>query len=570
MQSWADFHKIERTQAFYRIHAQSKTADWPKFLIELYRWSRPRWPGRRSAAFYDTAKAFLKNYLVRRFPAVPRRHRVRPWIEAIWVAGMVFLGLGNPEERLARVQRRAPGAKAVPIPPVARKRHETAPEVLANAKTRYHAVFCSFLWPLHPGHSGGEIRDLHILRRLVRSSRVEFVAASDPRSEDRLDPLRPAVESVHHPSSTARDYPEHIALGYLRRSLRTRALGWLRGRKVPVIGPKYHADISQFAPVVLATCVPLVKHLLETQPDFLFVSPQLNPLALMLHSIPASTRLILATYDVERARIASMAEANRGLARVAMILEAKRSRRFERDNIAKYDGMIAVSRRDRDILASEYGYPVDRILVIENSVDTSYFSYSDRETLRAPNIVFVGSLLYWPNEQAAIRLLRRIVPIVRRTYPEARAWIVGGNPTARLTELADGILDIVTGPVSDVRPYLDSATVVCVPLESGSGTKYKVLEALSAGAPVVSTPLALEGLDHLRPREHLQVATTDLQFAETIIRAIKDPESMRVASRRARQVIEEYYSWDTNLAPLDAWLDFIHSLPRHGRAASRR
>jgi hypothetical protein len=74
----ARVRKIERTLAFYRIHASSKTADWEKFLVELYRFSRPQWPPVWTREFRSTWWDFLKHYPPRRFGRSPRDRRSWP------------------------------------------------------------------------------------------------------------------------------------------------------------------------------------------------------------------------------------------------------------------------------------------------------------------------------------------------------------------------------------------------------------------------------------------------------------------------------------------------------------
>ena len=85
----------------------------------------------------------------------------------------------------------------------------------------------------------------------------------------------------------------------------------------------------------------------------------------------------------------------------------------------------------------------------------------------------------------------------------------------------DGARVFVTGQVADVRPYLASASLLCVPLLAGSGTKYKVLEAMAAGLPVVGSPLAAEGLDVTDGRQ-LLIGDSDAQLAGLIVLLIID------------------------------------------------
>jgi glycosyltransferase involved in cell wall biosynthesis len=101
---------------------------------------------------------------------------------------------------------------------------------------------------------------------------------------------------------------------------------------------------------------------------------------------------------------------------------------------------------------------------------------------------------------------------------------------------------ITTGEVPDVRASLRDAGVVVVPVLHGSGTRFKILEALALARPVVSTPLGAEGLD-IRDGEHLLIREID-QFPEAIIRLLRDPELGRRLGQAGRCVVEEQYSWE--------------------------
>ncbi len=462
---------------------------------------------------------------------------------------MTLTGLGNPEARLEKhhAKRRELTTTTVPELPATPPREAGSYQVLPSAK-RYTGVFTSFIWPKHPGFSGGEIRDFHLLRKLLESCSLQFIAVANTKEDSRADPLKHYLASLYDPKSITKGTPEMVAWHALRLPPKTRLLAWLRERKMPVWGPAFHADISTFSPRIDAYVIPTLEEILATEHcDFLFVSPQLNPVALQLRAIPPSTRLIMASYDVESVRIQRMAEAHSGFKALALQLEAQRAEVFERQNLALYDGVIAVSDLDKQTFMQRFGFEEDRVLVVENGVDTDYFSFRPRTETGVPHIIFIASLAYWPNHQAAERLLRKIMPLVRQRVPEARAWIVGWKPSRELRALADGHMDIVTGKVEDVRPFLDFATVACVPLQSGS--------------------LALERLD-VRPGEHVTVAETDQEIADAIVRVIQQPDGRSHGISEARRMVEANYSWDRNLDKLDGWLRLIATLPKRGPAGA--
>jgi glycosyltransferase involved in cell wall biosynthesis len=556
----AKVKKIERTQAFYRIHTKSKTsAGWDNFLVELYRFSRSLWPRRRAPEFKQMLRDFVDDYMYRRFAG---RQTLGRRIRAKCVALSVWTGWGNPEAAALRRARRV--ARVVGTTPA-----PGGASPIDRGSVPYRSYFCSFHWPTHPGLSGGEIRDFHLLRRLLSMSRVTFYSLNAVVGDGRSDPLGPHMEAVHTPATIWAARPRLIAFGALRRPFKRLILDRLRLGGWPVLGPRYHHDATETIRKLRAFLLPaLQEDLVREAPDFLFVGPQVNPTAMMLAHVDRPTRLVLASYDVEAIRMARLGVDRRGrLGRLAGRLEARRAVCFERDNLALFDGIIAVSELDKQRFVELYGVPSERVLVVPNAVDPDYFAFTQRQPGATKAVLLTANLGDSPNHEAALRLVDRIMPLVRRRHPEAVAWIVGQNPPDDLLARHGGAGVVVTGNVEDVRPFLATAAVSCVPLLAGSGTNDKVLEALCAGVPVVCSPLGAEGLD-LTDREHLLVGRTDAELAEAVVRILFDPALAAGLAHRARAKVERLYTWDVALAGLGPWLASLGKLPR--RADERR
>ena len=83
---------------------------------------------------------------------------------------------------------------------------------------------------------------------------------------------------------------------------------------------------------------------------------------------------------------------------------------------------------------------------------------------------------------------------LRRRYADVRLTIVGRGSRPDIERLRAADVD-VRGEVADLRAFLRRAAVVVVPIRMGGGTRFKVLEALAMGRPVVSTTVGCEGVD---------------------------------------------------------------------------
>jgi glycosyltransferase involved in cell wall biosynthesis len=93
-----------------------------------------------------------------------------------------------------------------------------------------------------------------------------------------------------------------------------------------------------------------------------------------------------------------------------------------------------------------------------------------------------------------------------------------------------------------VQPYLARAAVYVVPMRMGSGSRLKVLEALAAGVPVVSTRLGMEGIA-VNAEEYALVADTAHAFAEAVLRLLGDSGLVGRLAARGRALVEERYDW---------------------------
>ena len=557
----SEFQKIEKTLAFYRIHTNSKTSHWYRFLVELYRFSRPLWPDVRTKEFKDILDQFVKYFFNSHVGGYKRRY----YPLKLMLKSVVITNLINPVNIIVRNEKKHGEKTAQSLLPRTPVRGEIVDYQVDTRNRKYDIGYCGFFYPYHPGQSGGEIRDFHILRKLCSIAEVDFFALTDPVLNNRIDYLRKYIRTAFSPSFLKDCCPDLADETALTSEKRTGLRARFRTKKIPAIEPAYHADVSPFFRLNEAYIIRCLYEVFKTRkPDFLFIGPQLNPLVLQRPCIPVETRVILSSYDVEKVRLSRMAKSQADFAaRKAMELEAGRAEAFERDTLKYYDGIIAVSQLDKHTYISEYGFEPERILALDNSVDTEYFSFKSRIHTGQVEIVFTASLGYWPNDEAAQRLVKRIMPLVRQEFPDARVWIVGQSPSPELLKLSDGRLNIVTGSVPDVRPYLDIATVTCIPLLTGSGTKYKVLEAASIGVPIVCTSLALEGLS-LKSDVHVLVGESDEDLARAIVKIISDPQRYEHVARQAAAHVRKHYSWDVNLDTLDSWLDLIKKLPRRG------
>ncbi|HEX7958789.1 MAG TPA: glycosyltransferase, partial [Terriglobales bacterium] len=191
--------------------------------------------------------------------------------------------------------------------------------------------------------------------------------------------------------------------------------------------------------------------------------------------------------------------------------------------------------------------------LIPNGVDADYFQHLVNRPLQASTVVFLGRMDYFPNIQGIIDFAQNVFPHVRREVPAVRLRIIGSNPVREVRELSTRPGIEVTGSVPDVRPYLADAAVAVAPLTIARGTQNKILECMSMGIPVVSSPQAARGVQGT-PGEHLLVGKDHPDFAAQVIRLLRDSELRDRIAASARQQLRNGHSWARSMQLLDAVL----------------
>ena len=157
-------------------------------------------------------------------------------------------------------------------------------------------------------------------------------------------------------------------------------------------------------------------------------------------------------------------------------------------------------------------------------------------------IVFVGSYQHAPNVDAVIYFVEKIWPLIRRQLRGAAFRIVGSGMTPEVQALAGEGIEIV-GFVDDLDSVLAQARVAVAPLRYGAGLKGKILSALLAGLPTVSTEIGVEGFG-LHPGTEILVAEDPHEFADAVVRLYTDEHAWTLLSRNGLEFAQKNFSFD--------------------------
>lgn len=221
------------------------------------------------------------------------------------------------------------------------------------------------------------------------------------------------------------------------------------------------------------------------------------------------------------------------------------TRSFTRRYFRQLDGKIAVSPAAVNLVSRYFpGY----YNIIPNGIDYERFAapceplseFQDGRT----NILFVGR----PEKRKGLKYLVRAYALLKQTIPNSRLIVVGAGNFRRYEKAAKDLGDIVFRsyvPQDELPRYYRTADIFCAPNTGNESQGYVIMEALSAGLPVVASNIEgfagvitseVDGL-LVRPRDHVAIA-------DAIRRLIGDAP-LRESLARHGQVRAEQYSWET-------------------------
>ena len=238
-------------------------------------------------------------------------------------------------------------------------------------------------------------------------------------------------------------------------------------------------------------------------------------------------------------------------------------RREEVEAFRSFDGVTFCSEADeqraRALVASLCA------AVVPNAVNVEHFKPSPQ--LPPPDgstVMFFGAINYFPNVDGLLYLLREVWPLLEKSHPKARLKIVGQYPTPEILAFQGPRVE-VTGKVEDLRPHLSSAAVTVVPLRVGGGTRFKILEAMAMGRPVVSTSLGAEGIS-AQPGTDILLADDAQGFAAAVGRVLDEAVLGGQLGARGRALVQRQYSWEAASGRLERFFFELLEKRRSGAA----
>ena len=379
----------------------------------------------------------------------------------------------------------------------------------------------------YPPHKGTSMRNLYLMRHLAQHHRIRLLSFLEEDQNaawvSRLQALGIQVDMVPAPRRSSRlsrllttffsPQPD-MALRLASAKFADRLRALLRE--------------NSFAAVQIEG--------LEMAPYMKVVQEEAPGVLLVLDDHNAEYLLQRRAYEVARSSVRAWTEA------LYSFIQWHKLRSYERAACARAQLVVTVSEPDRRAVES-LGVKTP-VAVVPNGIDPEYYARMGRKETderRSHILVFTGTMDFRPNVDAMVWFCHRVLPLIQLQDPRVNLLIVGRNPARAVRWLARASIT-VTGAVPDVRNYLLDAQVYVVPIRIGGGVRFKMLEALASGIPVVSTSLGAEGIAAV-PEEHFLLADDPQTFAQQVMRLLRDPELAQGLAARGIKLVREHYDW---------------------------
>jgi len=271
----------------------------------------------------------------------------------------------------------------------------------------------------------------------------------------------------------------------------------------------------------------------------------------MMPNIPETkVPIILAEQTIEYLGYQDYMKKANPILRPILKIDIAKIKYWEKYFWKKADKLITMSQEDKNFIERSLGKPLN-ISVVANGVDLDFFSKVKKNLPSDPTVLFVGTFKWLPNIEAVEEIVKKIWPLILKDLPNAKLKIVGFSPTPKIKAYALESSIEVMGAIEDIRDAFATAHVLLAPIRSGKGTRYKVLEAMITGTPVVATTLASEGLD-LVDGKNVLIADSSSGLAKATVRLLRDKDLQKKLGKAGEDIVRDGYSWDTIAKELDS------------------
>jgi glycosyltransferase involved in cell wall biosynthesis len=229
------------------------------------------------------------------------------------------------------------------------------------------------------------------------------------------------------------------------------------------------------------------------------------------------------------------------------LIEAHLCRRYEPRLMSRFDRIITVSQKSKSQLLQRNSDL--NISVVPPGVDVST-TPKIHHPGKGRNLIFMGAMWRPHNIDAVLYFYQSIFELIRKQMPDVTFYVVGGSPSKEIASLTSDPAVRVTGYVEDISPYYMKCDVSIVPMRIAGGIMCKVLDAMAAGLPVVTTSQGNEGIG-AKPGEEIIVADEPEEFAQHTLDLLQNGHRRKAISQKGLKFVWQNFDWEHIITRLE-------------------
>lgn len=370
----------------------------------------------------------------------------------------------------------------------------------------------------YPLLSGGQIRTYNLLKKMVGKHQITLFALIKNESEKQY--IGELQKYCHKIKVFKRSTHPFTIKNIIRTAFSSYPFLVIRNHVPSVINAVSQELNTQSYDLIHSETFYMMPHIPDTQIPVMLVEQTIEYLG--YESFASSTR-----YQ---------------FLRPLLNLDIKKIKYWEKYYWRTCNRLVTMSHDDKKFIEGEIG-TTNKIDVVANGVDTTWFAAKKIPQKITPTLLSVGTFKWLPNIEAVKFLVKKVWPLIKARRPDTKLWIVGNAPTKEIINYAANDRQIeVSGNIPDIRDAFSSAHILLAPVFSGKGTRYKILEAMASGTPIIATSTAIEGLGVKHGVEVL-IADTAADMAKAALKLLGDKNRQHQLSQKGKIFVKKHYDW---------------------------
>lgn len=284
------------------------------------------------------------------------------------------------------------------------------------------------------------------------------------------------------------------------------------------------------------------------QIEFLYMAPYLKTVRRL-----SKAKVVLHSHNIEHMlwdRIAAVTK--NPLKKIYIRSLARKLKNYELSIIKEFDGVLTFTTIDAEYF--KRAGCTSPLKAIPFAVDINKYNpvFIKHDKI---DLFHIGAMNWIPNQEGIRWLLDHAWMMIHKKFPDLRFYLAGRMMPDWLQNLKMPNV-VVLGEVPDAMEFINSKSVMIVPLFSGSGIRVKIIEGMALGKTVISTAIGAEGIEY-KTGENILIANDPSEFLNAITQCISNREFSDSIGQNARKLIEDKHSLQRIIPTLEGFYDSL-------------